>query len=134
MPKDTTTASASGEVFATGVTQKEYVIDAKGKRLGRVATEASSVLLGKNSPDFTKNNIADVIVKIENASKMDISEAREKETYQSYSGYPGGLRSETLVHLGKRLGYAEALRRSITGMLPKNKLRKPTLHNLKISE
>lgn len=114
--------------------KNEYVINAEGKRLGRVATEAASVLLGKNSPDFTKNEIAEVNVVIENASKMDIPAGRETETYQTYSGYPGGLRSETLAHLGKRLGFAEVLRRSITGMLPKNKLRKPTLHNLKIKE
>lgn len=115
-------------------TKKEYVIDAKGKRLGRIATEAASVLLGKNSPDFTRNNIADVNVKIENASQMDITESRKKEIYQSYSGYPGGRRTETLDHLGKRLGYAEVLRRTIKGMLPKNKLRKPTLHNLEVTE
>lgn len=114
--------------------KNEYVIDAAGKRLGRVATEAASVLQGKNSPDFAKNVIADVTVKIENASKMDIPEHKKKNTYQSYSGYPGGLRSETLDHLGKRLGFAEVLKRTISGMLPKNKLRKPTLHNLKIKE
>lgn len=114
--------------------KNEYVIDASGKRLGRVATEAASVLLGKNSPSFTKNEIMDVTVKIENASKLDIPEARKGEIYQSYSGYPGGRRTETLEHLGKRLGYAEVLKRTISGMLPKNKLRKPTLHNLKIEE
>lgn len=114
--------------------KKEYTIDAKGKRLGRVATEAATVLLGKNSPDFTRNNIADVTVKIENASKMDIPEHRSKDIYQSYSGYPGGRRTETLDHLGKRLGFAEVLRRTISGMLPKNKLRKPTIKNLEITE
>lgn len=114
--------------------KNEYVIDATGKRLGRVATEAASVLVGKNSPNFAKNMIAEVTVKIENASKMDIPENKKENTYQSYSGYPGGLRSETLDHLGKRLGYSEVLRRTISGMLPKNKLRKPTLHKLVISE
>ena len=114
--------------------KNEYVIDAAGKRLGRVATEAASVLLGKNSPSYAKNEIADVTVKIENASKMDIPEGKKENAYQSYSGYPGGLRSETLEHLGKRLGFAEVLKRTINGMLPKNKLRKPTLHNLKINE
>lgn len=119
----------------TDTTNKtEYIIDAKGKRLGRVATEAASVLQGKNSPDFTRNNIADVTVKIDNASLMDIPERRKGEIYQSYSGYPGGRRTETLEHLGKRLGFAEVLRRTISNMLPKNKLRKPTLHNLEISE
>lgn len=114
--------------------KREYVINAEGKRLGRIATEAASVLIGKDSADFSKNEIADVTVKIENASKMDIPEHRKEDTYQSYSGYPGGRRAETLEHLGKRLGYAEVLRRTISGMLPKNKLRKPTLHNLKITE
>ncbi len=114
--------------------KNEYVIDAAGKRLGRVATEAASVLQGKNSTAFTRNEIAVVTVKIENASKMDIPEHRKEEIYQSYSGYPGGRRTETLEHLGKRLGFAEVLKRTISGMLPKNKLRKPTLHNLKINE
>ncbi len=114
--------------------KKEYVIDAKGKRLGRVATEAATVLLGKDSADFTKNNIADVTVKIENASQMDIPEQKKTNGYQSYSGYHGGLKTETLEHLGKRRGFAEVLRRTISGMLPKNKLRKPTLLNLDITE
>ncbi len=112
----------------------EYTIDAKGKRLGKIATEAASVLLGKNDPAFKKNEIAQVTVTIENASQMDIPEKKKEEIYQSYSGYPGGRRTETLEHLGERLGYSEVLRRTIQGMLPKNKLRKPTLHNLKISE
>lgn len=114
--------------------RKEYLIDAAGKRLGRVATEAASVLIGKNSPDFAKNIMPEVTVRIDNASKMDIPPHRAKDIYQSYSGYPGGRRTETLEHLGKRLGYAEVLLRTISGMLPKNKLRKPTLHNLKITE
>lgn len=120
--------------MATDNTKKEYVIDAAGKRLGRVATEAASMLIGKHSPDFVKNEVAGVTVTIENASKMDIPAARERETYQSYSGYPGGRRAETLIHLAKRLGYAEVLHRTISGMLPKNKLRQPTLKNLKITE
>lgn len=120
--------------MSTENNKKEYIIDASGKRLGRVATEAASVLMGKDSPDFAPNVIADVTVKISNASKLDIPEDRKEEIYQSYSGYPGGRRTETLEHLGKRLGYAEVLRRTISGMLAKNKLRKPTLHNLDITE
>ena len=113
---------------------KEYIIDAKGKRLGRVATEAASVLLGKNSPDFTKNLVAPVTVKIENASKLDISIKRGTDEFQSYSGYPGGRRVETLDHLAKRRGYGEVLHRVIAGMLPKNKLQKPRLKNLVVTE
>jgi large subunit ribosomal protein L13 len=115
-------------------TTKVYTIDAAGKRLGQVATEAASVLLGKNNPAFAKHIMEDVRVEISNASKMDISEKKSKEIYQSFSGYPGGRRTETLDHLGKRLGYAEVLKRSIAGMLPTNKHKKPLLHKLAITE
>lgn len=114
--------------------KKEYIIDAKGKRLGRVATEVASILIGKNSPEFMKNVVAPVTVKVVNASQLDITEKRGKEEFQSYSGYPGGRRVETLEHLGKRLGYGEVVRRVVGGMLPKNKLHKPRLHNLVVTE
>jgi large subunit ribosomal protein L13 len=111
-----------------------HKIDATGKRLGKVATEAAAVLLGKNNPSFAKHIMEDVTVEITNASKMDISEKRATEIYQSYSGYPSGRRVETLDHLGKRLGYAEVLKRTIGGMLPTNKHKKPLLHKLVITE
>jgi len=120
--------------MTTDNNKKEYTIDASGKRLGRVATEAAAVLRGKNDPAFMPNELADVTVTIENASKLDIPESRKSEIYQSYSGYPGGRRTETLEHLAKRLGFGEVLRRTINGMLAKNKLRKPALKNLKIND
>ena len=113
---------------------KVYEIDATGKRLGQVATEAATILLGKDSTDFARHTIAGVTVKITNASLMDIPDKKKQEIYQSYSGYPGGRKTETLEHLGQRLGYAEVLKRSISGMLPKNKLRTPRLKNLTITE
>lgn len=111
-----------------------YSIDATNKRLGAVATEAASVLLGKNRTNFTKHQTADVRVEIANVSKLDISEKRATEIYQSFTGYPGGRRTETLGHLAERRGYAEAVRRTIAGMLPSNKLKKPRLANLIITE
>jgi large subunit ribosomal protein L13 len=114
---------------------RTYAIDATGKRLGVVATEAAKVLLGKDNADFAKHTVAPVTVTITNAAKLDITEKKKlNEVYQTYSGYPGGLRSETLGHLGDRRGYAEALRRTIGGMLPNNKLKKPMLKNLIITE
>ena len=120
--------------MSTPETKTEYKIDAAGKRLGKVATEAASVLNGKNSAEFTKHIVPNVTVKIENASKLDIPEGKKTEIYQSYSGYPGGRRVETLEHLGTRLGYGEVLRRTIRGMLPKNKLQKLKMHNLEVTE
>ncbi len=120
--------------MTTTTTNRDYTIDATGKRLGVVATEAAKVLLGKTDVDFAKHTVAPVTVTITNAAKLDITEKRKTEVYQTYSGYPGGLRSETLDHLGTRRGYAEVLRRTIGGMLPNNKLKKPMLKNLVITE
>jgi large subunit ribosomal protein L13 len=116
------------------ITKKEYTIDASGKRLGKVATEAASYLIGKNSATVTRNNVTPVTVTIINASKLDVPVKKVSEIYQSYSGYPGGRKTETLEHLGKRRGYGEVLKRTIKGMLPKNKLQPLMLKNLKVTE
>ncbi|MEK7462508.1 MAG: uL13 family ribosomal protein, partial [Patescibacteria group bacterium] len=71
-------------------TTKVHIIDATGKRLGKVATEAAAVLLGKNNPLYARHIMEDVRVEITNASKLDISEKKGTEIYQSYSGWPGG--------------------------------------------
>ena len=120
--------------MTTETNTKEYTIDASGKRLGHVATEAAKLLMGKNSPDFARNTIAPVTVKILNASKLDVTEKKKLEEYQSYSGYPGGRRVETLEHLAGRRGYAEVVRRTVKGMLPKNKLQSKLMLNLEVTE
>lgn len=114
--------------------KKEYTIDAAGKRLGRVATEVATVLLGKNTTHFAKHVVEDITVNVTNASKLDITEKRGTIEFQTYSGYPGGRRVETLSHLAKRLGYGEVVRRVVGGMLPKNKLHTKRMHNLKVTE
>ncbi len=118
----------------TPITTKNHAIDAAGKRRGKVATEAASVLLGKHAVDFARHTIEDVTVSIANVSKMDVSEKKGKEIYQTYSGYPGGQTRETLDHLAKRRGYAEVVRRTIGGMLPNNKHKKLLLKQLVITE
>ncbi len=113
---------------------KEYIIDASGKRLGRVATEVASVLLGKNSTHFAKNVVEPVTVKVTNARLLDITEKRGGDEFQRYSGHPGGRHVETLIHLAKRLGYSEVVKRVVGGMLPKNKLHTRRMHNLEVTE
>ncbi len=117
------------------IEKTEHVIDAAGKRLGKVAVEAATVLQGKNRADFARHTVAPVHVTITNASKLDITDKKGKETiYQSYSGYPGGRSVETLAHLGGRLGYKEAVRRTVKGMLPKNKLQAVLMKQLTVTE
>lgn len=114
--------------------KKEFIIDATGKRLGRIATEVASILLGKNTTHVAKNLVEPVTVKVTNARLLDISEKRSKIEFQSYSGHPGGRRVESLDHLAKRLGYGEVVRRVVSGMIPKNRLHSPRLHNLEVTE
>lgn len=112
----------------------KQVIDAQNKKLGRVASEIAIVLMGKNSPTFQRNTVADVQVEVINASKMDISEARKADKYYlTYSGYPGGQKNEKLGALIDRKGYEEALKRAVKGMLPDNKLKAKMLINIKIT-
>jgi large subunit ribosomal protein L13 len=98
-------------------------IDAKDKTLGRVASAAAKALLGKHSASFAKNIVADEEVKVINVSQIRISGTKhDDKEYIRYSGYPGGQKKETYAMLTARRGQAEALRRAILGMLPKNRL------------
>ena len=115
-------------------TQNIVEIDAKGRRLGTLATEVASILLGKDRADFARHTTVPITIKITNLSQMDIPEKKKGEIYQSYSGYPGGRNEETLEHLGERLGYTEVFRRSVKSMLPKNKLQSVRMKNLVLSE
>lgn len=115
--------------------KKTYTIDAKGKALGRVASEAAHILLGKNTVTFTKNLTVPVTVTISNASKLAISDKKkDQKEYLRYSGYPGGLKTSTLKEVADKKGYSEILRRSVKGMLPKNRLQALRMKNLIITE
>jgi large subunit ribosomal protein L13 len=134
MTNENTQISATPVVSNGASGKREYTIDAKGKRLGIVATEAATYLLGKDQPDFAKNTVAPVTVTINNVSQLDMTEKKQGEIYQRYTGYPGGRREETFEHLAKRLGYAEPVKRTVQGMLPSNKLRAHMMKNLIINE
>ena len=113
----------------------KYTIDAQGKKLGRIASEAAAALMGKNTVTFAKNNVADVTVEVVNASKADVSaKKKESKVYVTYTGFRGGLNEETLGHLMDRRGMKEAIERATYRMLPDNKLRDPRFKNLTITE
>lgn len=113
----------------------EHTIDAKGKKLGRVAQEAASFLMGKNDPSFERNQLADNKVVILNASLADISlEKLENKEYEKYSGYPGGLVYEKMKRIVEKKGYSEVFRLAIMGMLPANRLAEKMMKNLTVKE
>lgn len=113
-------------------TTKTYTIDAEGKSLGRIAAQAAKALMGKTGADYTPNIRSDVKVTITNASKVA---TREKKLIQTkhlrYSGYPGGLKSESLQHMNARKP-GEAMRKAVERMLPRNTFRTPRMKNLTI--
>mgnify|MGYP001593399642 FL=1 len=113
----------------------EYTIDATGKALGRVASEAAKILLAKNTTTIKKNVVANVTVRVKNVSALNISEKKRMEkAYHAHSGYPGSDRSISLAHIIATKGAREALRRAVSGMLPKNTLREKRLKQLIIGE
>src|SRR3989344_1602469 len=113
----------------------ETVIDASDKTIGRVATVVAFALRGKDKASFTRHLVPNVKVKIINASKLFIRETKKKgKSYVRYTGYPGGLRSATLMEVITKKGIAEPLRLAVYGMLPPNKLRPILMKNLIITE
>ena len=113
----------------------EHIIDAKGRTIGRIATEVASILAGKNSTSYAKNVLVGEKVQIVNASKIKI-DAKKMTTvfHEKYSGYPGGLKHESIAKIVDKKGYGEILKLAVHGMLPRNKLKDKAMKNLKISE
>lgn len=114
---------------------KKYTVDATGESLGRLATKVASILNGKNTVDFVKNKVAPVTVEVINASKIKVTGNKMNDVvHKNFSGYPGGLKQTPLVRVVEKKGYAELIRHSVKGMLPKNKLQDIRMKNLTISE
>ena len=115
--------------------EKIVTIDAKGKKIGRLATEISTILNGKDNPNYQPNIAPNVQVKVENVSKMYIDpKKQEQKEYQRYSGYFSGRKVTTMDKLIEKKGYGEVLRKAVYGMLPANKLRSPKMKKLRITE
>ncbi len=112
-----------------------HTIDAQGKKLGRVASEAAALLNGKMSVSFSRNVVSDVKVSIVNTSKadFDIKKLKQKE-YITFTGFRGGLYTESLEHLIARKGAKEVFERAVYRMLPSNSLRKQKMKNLTITD
>src|SRR3989338_2517629 len=111
-----------------------YTIDAAGRTLGRVASEAAKALMGKMRADYTPNKNSGIKVTVANVSKLYIRERkRTRKIYTTYSGFPGGQKRESLASLNARKP-GEALRRAVARMLPRNTMHTPRLKNLLIIE
>ena len=110
------------------------LFDAKGKILGRLATEIAKVLMGKDKVTYVPYlDMGDNVVVI-NSKEIEVTGNKEDDKiYTKYSGYPGGLKKTSFFDL-KTNNPNEIIKRAVSGMLPKNKLRKRRLSRLFISE
>jgi large subunit ribosomal protein L13 len=114
------------------VVKKWYVINAEGKRLGRVAVEAAKILRGKNKPEFVPHQDLGDFVIIVNAEKAALSGTKaEKKIYYRHSGYPGGLRGEVYSDMVVRKP-TYPMEHAVRGMLPKGRLGRKLFTNLKV--
>lgn len=117
---------------ASEIERRWFVVDATGETLGRLATRVARVLEGKHKATWTPNLDGGDHVIVLNASKVAVS--RDKTTtkrYVRHSGYPQGLKEETLGQLLARRP-EEAVRRAIKGMLPHTRLGTQQLRKLKV--
>lgn len=112
-----------------------FTVDAAGRTLGRVASEAASILLGKKSVLFTKNAVLPLEVKIVNAGAVRIPERRMNEkTYRWFTGQVDGLREITLPDLIAKKGIEYVIKETVDGMIPRNSLRKERMKRLSVTK
>jgi len=114
------------------IERKWWVIDASGKTLGRLATEAAVLLKGKHKPIYSPHlDVGDYVI-IVNAAKIEVTGKKlTDKIYYRHSNYPGGLKS---VSLGKMLEThpTRAIEHAVKGMLPHNRLGSAMFKKLKV--
>lgn len=109
-----------------------HVVDAEGLVLGRLATEVASILRGKHKPTFAPHmDVGDHVI-IVNADKVVLTAGKaDSKVLYRHTGYPGGIKSQSYAEALARRP-EEAVRRTIKGMLPKNRLGSQMISKLKV--
>jgi large subunit ribosomal protein L13 len=117
---------------ANEIERKWFVVDASGKTLGRLATQAASILSGKTNPKYTPYiDMGDHVVVI-NAEKIRLTGLKsQSKVYRRYTGFPGGLREESFTRLLQRRP-EKIVEEAIKGMLPKTKMGRKMGSKLKV--
>lgn len=109
---------------------KTVEFDAKNKVLGRLASDIAVTLMGKKSPSYRRDRLAEISVIVRNAEQVVVTGSKEKtKMYYHFSGYPGGLSKRKLEEV--RAKHPERLIfQAVKRMLPDNKLRAQLLKRL----
>lgn len=113
--------------------QRDWVvIDANGHNLGRLATQITAVLIGKNKPTYTPGvDMGDFVV-ILNAKHVTVTGNKlEDKKYYRHTGYPGGIRETSLQDMLKKHP-TRVIEKAVWGMVPHNRLGRKLMKKLKI--
>lgn len=109
-----------------------YIIDADSKTLGRLATEATKILVGKNSPNYNPSMDSKNGLIVINAEKIKVSGKKQLDKfYRRHSGQVGGMKLETFDELQNRLP-GRVIEKAVKGMLPKGPLGRHLYTKLKV--
>ncbi len=117
---------------AADIERRWFVVSARGRVLGRLASEIAAVLRGKHRPDFTPHvDCGDHVIVVDaDAVRLTGNKAVDKRHYW-HTGYPGHLRSKTYAEL-LETEPEEVIRRAVKGMLPHTPLGRKMLRKLKV--
>jgi len=114
------------------IKQEWYLVDAKNKVLGRLATRIATILRGKNKPYFSPHLDTGDFVIVINAEKIKLTGNKSiQKIYARYSGYPGGLSKVPFKRMQEQKP-EEIIIHAVKGMLPKNNLGRNLLKKLKV--
>lgn len=103
------------------IAEEWYLIDAKGLRIGKLATRVAELLQAKHNPKMRAYLVPKVKVIITNAAELDIPAKKHLgKIYTNYSGYPGGLRIQTLAEVQEK-NPSRIIEHAIKGMLPRTR-------------
>ena len=109
-----------------------YIVDARGKILGRLASRIASVLRGKHLPRFSPHISPRTHIIVINAEKIKLTGRKmTNKKYYWHTGYPGGIRSTTPEKLLKNQP-GKVIQKAVWGMIPKNRLGRATMKRLRI--
>jgi large subunit ribosomal protein L13 len=117
---------------AADIEREWWIVDAKGKTLGRLATQIATILRGKNKPIYAPNiDVGDYVIVI-NAEHIAVTGNRlDDKKYYHHSGYHGGIKEITLRDQLDRHP-ERVIQAAVKGMLPKNALGRAMFSKLKV--
>lgn len=114
------------------IRRKTHLMDARGKVLGRLATQAATLLIGKHKPEYTPFLDCGDLVVVVNAREIQVTgKKKEKKIYTHYTGYPGGIRMNSLGTLLEDRP-EQVIHEAIRKMLPHTKLGRKMLRHLRV--